>query len=164
MSKDTDTGAEDQQDKQDKQDKIASRLEEGKYLPPLHRLKIPKTATSSARIRWLWALGYPIKDISKGLGIRYQQVRNIINTEPKRATREDMPPLEIELINVEDIVDTLLGSELERTFQEDRKQRSRKGKRAQTVSAVSESKDETPDILEEPSDEEMLGEEDFDGE
>lgn len=160
-------------------DAIASRLVKDQYLPPLHRIKMPKTTTSSARIRWLWALGYPVKDISKGLGIRYQQVRNIINTEPKRATREDMPPLKIELIEVEDIVDTFLGSELERTFQADRKQRSRKGKRAlhakSTPNDEDIGEDEIPEVLEEleepeeleeleePSDEEMLGEEDFDG-
>ena len=112
----------------DEKEGVESYLEKGKYLPYIHRVALPKTTTQSALIRWLWALGYPVKDISKGLDIRYQQVRNIINTQPKRATREDMPPLEIRLLEMEDAVDMLLDMELERTFLEERKQ-DKKSKR-----------------------------------
>lgn len=107
----------------------------GGYLPPLHRIKIPDTTTASARIRWLWEVGYEVKEISKGLGIRYQQVRNIITTQPKRAAREDLPPLDLVMLDMEDVVDTLLGGELERTFQQDRQQQAKavKAKAAKSV-------------------------------
>jgi len=86
---------------------------------------MPETKTQTAKVRWLHELGYEIKDISKGLGVRYQQVRNMVLTQPKRAAREDMPPLKIELLEMEDVVDSLLGDELERTHQEARKQQRR---------------------------------------
>jgi hypothetical protein len=105
---------------QETDEQLVSR-EEGKYLPPIHRIILPKTATQSALIRWLWEMGYQVKDISNGLGIRYQQVRNIITTKPKRAAREDLPPLELELAPLEDIVDILLGEEFDRTHLEARK-------------------------------------------
>lgn len=94
---------------------LQSRLGDDKYLPPIHRIKLPETKTQSCLIRWLFGVGYKVKDISNGLNIRYQQVRNIVTTEPKRAAREDLPPLTIELADIEDVVDTLLGDELERT-------------------------------------------------
>lgn len=104
---------------------IKSRLDGNRYLPPIHRLKIPATTTQTARIRWLFELGYEIKEISRGLGVRYQQVRNMVTTIPKRAAREDLPPLTVELLEMDDVVDSLLGEELERTFQTDRKQKRR---------------------------------------
>lgn len=102
---------------------------DGQYLPPLHRIVIPETKTQSAKIRWLFGVGYQVKDISSGLGIRYQQVRNIITTEPKRAAREDLPELKIQLAEMEDVVDSLLGDELERTHLEARKQHQKDMKR-----------------------------------
>lgn len=96
---------------------------ETRYLPPIYRLQMPETRTKSALIRWLWELGYDVKTISKGLDIRYQQVRNIITTEPKRAAREDLPPLSYELIEVEDVVDMLLGEALEQDFKKAHKAR-----------------------------------------
>lgn len=129
MSTDTDTDI-------DTDDRVESTKEAGRYLPPIYRLKMPHTLTQSATIRWLAELGYPVKVISKALDIRYQQVRNIITTKPKRAAREDLPPLEIELQDLEDAVDTLLGEELERTFKEDaaatkaQKRRARRGEAA----------------------------------
>jgi hypothetical protein len=92
-----------------------------KYLPPIHRIKLPKTRTQTALIRWLFELGYRVKDISNSLNVRYQQVRNMVTTIPKRAAREDLPPLVIELQDLEDVVDQLLGDELERTHLEERK-------------------------------------------
>jgi hypothetical protein len=88
------------------------------YLPPIYRIKLPTTRTQSALVRWLYALGYEVKDIHKGLNVRYQQVRNMVTTQPKRAAREDLPPLVIELAEPEDIVEMLLGDELERTHME----------------------------------------------
>jgi predicted transcriptional regulator len=109
-------------------EQLVSR-EEGKYLPPIHRIVLPKTGTQSALIRWLWEMGYQVKDISNGLGIRYQQVRNIITTKPKRAAREDLPPLELELAPLEDIVDVLLGAEFDRTHLAARKAERRETNR-----------------------------------
>lgn len=102
----------------------------GQYLPPIHRIRLPETKTQSALIRWLFRQGYAVKDIHKSLGIRYQQVRNIVTTVPKRAMREDLPPDGIELSEPEDILDTLLGDELERTHLEARKQAKRAHKEA----------------------------------
>ncbi len=110
------------------EDTVTSRLEEGKYLPAIYRLQLPETRTKSALIRWLCGLGYPVKEISRALNMRYQQVRNVVTTEPKRATREDTPPLEIVLSedgDVEDIVDMLLGEALESDFRAARKQERR---------------------------------------
>lgn len=98
---------------------------DGQYLPPINRIKLPQTTTQTALVRWLFALGYPVKEIHKGLNIRYQQVRNMVTTIPKRAAREDLPELKIELAEVEDIVDMLLGDELERTHLQDRKERKK---------------------------------------
>lgn len=112
---------------------VKSRLDESKYLPPIHRIKLPQVKTQTALIRWLFELGYPVKDISNGLNVRYQQVRNMVTTVPKRAAREDMPPLQIELLEMEDAVDMLLGAELERTFAEDRKRDKLAGKKAEAV-------------------------------
>lgn len=65
-------------------------------LPPIHRILIPESMKiMSTRIRWLKAVGYEVREISNFLGIRYQQVRNVVTTQPKRAAREDMAPLEI---------------------------------------------------------------------
>jgi hypothetical protein len=104
---------------------VKNRLDGG-YLPPISRIKRPETRTQSALVRWLFLLGYEVKEISRGLNIRYQQVRNMVTTQPKRAAREDLPPLQIELLEMEDAVDMLLGIELERTFAEDRKASRRK--------------------------------------
>lgn len=109
--------------------------EKGKYLPAIHRIVMPNTTTQSAKIRWLHLLGYATKDIAAALGIRYQQARNIITTEPKRAAREDIPPLEIQLADIEDIVDLLLGQELDRTFAEERRTRKRDAKRQRNAHA-----------------------------
>lgn len=137
-------------DTTDKTDTEAVKSRDGGYLPPIYRLKMPKTTTKSALIRWLWALGYDVKTISGGLDIRYQQVRNIITTQPKRAAREDMPELEVEVLPVEDVVDALLGTELDRTFKADKKQKER------AVKAVRRGIE--PQEPQEPSDEEMFGE------
>jgi hypothetical protein len=71
-------------------------------LPPIHRIKEPPMKHMSTRIRWYRALGYKVGEISNALGVRYQQVRNVSVTEPKRAAREDIPPLTIELLQLDD--------------------------------------------------------------
>jgi hypothetical protein len=129
-------------------DEEALTSREGKYLPPIHRIKMPVTRTQTARIRWLYELGYKVKDISNGLNVRYQQVRNMVTTIPKRAAREDLPELKIELVEMEDVVDMLLGDELERTHLEDRKQqekaekaRQRKARQLEPVGAELDDED-----------------------
>lgn len=72
----------------------------GAGLPPMHRVKEPPMLYMSTRIRWWAALGYTVKEIHHFLGVRYQQVRNVLGTSPKRAAREDLPSLEIELLEI----------------------------------------------------------------
>lgn len=45
--------------------------------------------TKSAAIRYLHSLGWETKRISKHLGLRYQQVRNVLTTALKRGPNED---------------------------------------------------------------------------
>lgn len=54
----------------------------------------------STRIRWLSGVGYLPKEIAPYLGVRYQQVRNVLENPPKRAAREDIPPLKVEVMEV----------------------------------------------------------------
>lgn len=70
-------------------------------LPPIHRIREPHMHHMSTRIRWFKALGYEVKEISAFLGVRYQQVRNVVTTQPKRMAREDLPPLTVELLDLE---------------------------------------------------------------
>jgi DNA-binding transcriptional MerR regulator len=70
-------------------------------LPPIHRIKEPPMHHMSTRIRWFKALGYEVKEISAYLGVRYQQVRNVVTTTPKRMAREDLPAITIELLDME---------------------------------------------------------------
>jgi predicted transcriptional regulator len=76
--------------------------EDTRNLPPIHRIKEPAMKHMSTRIRWYHKLGYTVGEIHNGLGVRYQQVRNVVTTEPKRAAREDLPPLKIELLELDD--------------------------------------------------------------
>lgn len=79
----------------------------GRNLPPIHRLKAPEMEHMSTRIRWYHALGYTVGEIHKFLGVRYQQVRNIVTTTPKRAAREDVPALVIQLWEVDDDLEAM---------------------------------------------------------
>lgn len=93
-------------------------------LPPIGDIVIPSTATKSACIRWLFAVGYPIKEIYQFLGIRYQMVRNIVTTVPKRAAREDLPPLKIRYReNTRDLIDEAMDGALEASMMVSRKER-----------------------------------------
>lgn len=78
-----------------------------RVLPPIHRIREPKMQHASTRIRWYLALGYTPLEISKGLGIRYQQVRNVRDQQPKRATREDIPDTHYETWPIDDDVDAM---------------------------------------------------------
>lgn len=105
------------------------RLENGELvkhpLPPINRIKIPSTSTKSATVRWLVQLGYSVGDISNHLGIRYQMVRNIKVTEPKRAAREDMPPLVVEYLPETDEIQDALDGALEADMVAARKERKK---------------------------------------
>ena len=59
-------------------------------LPDIRTIALPTTATKSALIRWLHEMGYSILEIHHGLGFKYQMVRNIVTTIPKRAARETL--------------------------------------------------------------------------
>jgi len=116
----------------DKFPKVKVRLEDGSIvtqpLPPIHTIVIPETKTQSATIRWLANLGYEVKEISAYLGIRYQQVRNIVTTIPKRAAREDSPDLIVEYKPPMDEIDDALDGALEAAMMESRKARLKAGK------------------------------------
>jgi hypothetical protein len=97
-------------------------------LPPIHRVKEPKTHHMSTRIRWLWAVGYSVKEIARWTGARYQMVRNVVNTEPKRAAREDLPELKVERLEIGDDWELMGDAALEREMalqrQQDRDRRA----------------------------------------
>lgn len=69
-------------------------------LPPIARIKMPEMKIVSTRIRWLHSVGYEVREIAPFLGCRYQQVRNVLQTPPKRAAREDVPPPIIEVLRL----------------------------------------------------------------
>lgn len=114
---------------QDKFPKVKVLLEDGSVvtqpLPPISQIVIPKTKTQSNTIRWLAALGYEVKDISAQLGTRYQQVRNIVTTIPKRAAREDLPELIVEYKPEADPLDDAMDGALEASLLEHRKARQK---------------------------------------
>lgn len=83
----------------------------------------------STRIRWYFALGYKPAEIQKRTGVLYQQVRNVITTKPKRAAREDLPPLVVEVVEVDDDLEAMdkhfLEQEMAAQRISDRKQRAK---------------------------------------
>lgn len=85
----------------------SSNTNEERALPPIHRIKEPPMLYMSTRIRWYTDLGYTVAEIYKYLGVRYQQVRNVLGTAPKRAAREDIPPLVIELYDLETDIEAM---------------------------------------------------------
>lgn len=78
-----------------------------KALPPIGHVVEPAMHHMSTRIRWYYALGYSVKEIAGKTGARYQQVRNVVTTEPKRAAREDLPDLTFELAPIEDVFEAM---------------------------------------------------------
>lgn len=87
-----------------------SEDEEGipeRALPPIHHIREPHMQHMSTRIRWYFALGYKAVEIQKRTGVLYQQVRNVIHTQPKRAAREDLPPLVIEVLELDDDLEAM---------------------------------------------------------
>jgi hypothetical protein len=92
-------------------------------LPPIEDIVPPEVAIKTTLIRWYRALGYEVKEISRYMGIRYQQVRNVTTNMPKRAAREDLPPLEIVLRDTPDIIQAALDGALDQSLLADRKGR-----------------------------------------
>lgn len=111
----------------DKHPKVKIRLPSGEVvvqpLPPINKIRIPNTNTKSATIRWLAELGYEVKDISNHLGLRYQMVRNIKTTIPKRAAREDLPEQVVEYLPETDEIQDALDGALEAGMLEARRER-----------------------------------------
>lgn len=87
-----------------------------KNLPPIHRIIQPKMQHTSTKIRWYLGLGYEVGEVARHLGVRYQQVRNVGTTDPKRAAREDVPPYEISLEPLPDDIESIMDAELERSL------------------------------------------------
>lgn len=109
--------SEEERGEDDGEERVAAR--DGGWLPAIHKIRGPEgLLTQSARLRWYYSLGYPVSEIARFLGVRYQQVRNICLTIPKRGAREELPPPRVELLPQEDLVDVLLGMELERGHRE----------------------------------------------
>jgi hypothetical protein len=93
-----------------------------RQLPPIHRIKPPKMQHNATKIRWYLGIGYTVKEVSNFLGIRYQQVRNVGVTAPKRAAREDVPPYVIELFDIEDDFEAMEHAALEQQMMAQRNQ------------------------------------------
>lgn len=87
-----------------------------KNLPPIHRIVQPKMQHTSTKIRWYLGLGYEVGEVARFLGVRYQQVRNVGTTDPKRAAREDVPPYELVLEPLPDDIESIMDAELERSL------------------------------------------------
>lgn len=70
-------------------------------LPPIGRIRMPQgIKVTSTKIRWLDSVGYLAREIAPYLGVRYQQVRNVLQNPPKRAAREDLPPPVVEVLEL----------------------------------------------------------------
>lgn len=70
-------------------------------LPPIGRIKMPEgIKVVSTKIRWLSTVGYEPREIAPYLGVRYQQVRNVLQNPPKRAAREDIPAPIVEVMRL----------------------------------------------------------------
>lgn len=95
----------------------------GVGLPPIHRIVEPQMTHTSTRIRWFIGLGYTVAEVSRFLGVRYQQVRNVATTEPKRAAREDLPPFEVRVWDVDDDLEAMDKHALEGAMQAQRGER-----------------------------------------
>lgn len=92
-------------------------------LPPIEQVLPPVTTTKTALLRWYRTLGYTVAEISNYTGIRYQQVRNVTTNLPKRAAREDLPPLVIELRETVDVLQAAMDGALDKSLLAGRKER-----------------------------------------
>lgn len=104
-------------------------------LPPIHRLVEPTMQHMSTRIRWYHGLGYKVGEIHNHLGVRYQQVRNVVVNPPKRAMREDIPPLDIVLYELSEDLELMdqQAMEIEMAAQRSQDQKASRKKRLSTI-------------------------------
>lgn len=94
----------------------------GQALPPITHIKPPAMKHLSTKIRWYLGLGYTVTEVKDLLGVRYQQVRNVGTVEPKRAAREDVPPLIVEVWEVDDDLEAMDKHALEQEMAAQRSQ------------------------------------------
>jgi hypothetical protein len=79
-------------------------------------------------MRWYIALGYTVAEVSRYMGVRYQQVRNVTTNLPKRAAREDLPELVIVLRETPDLIEAALDGALDASMLAGRKERLKEEK------------------------------------
>jgi hypothetical protein len=91
--------------------------------PPIEKIEMPKCVTKSALIRWLIWMGYEVAEVARYLGIKYQMVRNIKTTVPKRAAREDLPPPIIYLKQEVDVFAQGMDGALDESLMQERRER-----------------------------------------
>ena len=92
-------------------------------IPPIEQVVAPTTTTKSALMRWYVAMGYSVAEISRYMGVRYQQVRNVTTNLPKRAAREDLPELVFVLRETQDLIEAALDGALDQSMLAGRKER-----------------------------------------
>lgn len=100
-------------------------MDERQDIPPIESIVPPQTTTKSALMRWYVAMGYTVAEISRYMGVRYQQVRNVTTNLPKRAAREDLPPLVRVLRDTSDVFEAAMDGALEASLLADRKERKK---------------------------------------
>lgn len=110
-------------------DSEGNEWDEEVSLPPIGHIKPPEMKHTSTKIRWYCGLGYTIKEVSNFLGVRYQQVRNVASTSPKRAAREDVPPYKIELWELDDDLEAMDKHAMEQQMSAQREE-TREARRA----------------------------------
>lgn len=102
---------------------VAEKKAGNEALPPIETVVPPKTQTKTALIRWYRAVGYEVAEIARYMNVRYQQVRNVTTNLPKRAAREDLPPLVVEQREVSDLFEAAMDGALEQSLLAGRKER-----------------------------------------
>lgn len=122
---------------------------EERNLPPIHRIKEPRMQHMSTRIRWFYGMGYKIGEIHKHLGVRYQQVRNVVTTEPKRAMREDVPAFVLEVLDLDTDLELMeqqaLVDQMAAQRAEDRAERKRVNRRRREAREAGEDREDRED-------------------
>lgn len=129
-------------------------------LPPIGRIKMPEDIKiTSTKIRWLSAIGYIPREIAPYLGVRYQQVRNVLSNPPKRAAREDLPPLTVEVLRLtEDMLEVADEEHLRQQMAAQRAEHRQEHKRTNKARRAAEKGLTENDFGNEALDDESYGE------
>jgi hypothetical protein len=129
-------------------------------LPPIARIKMPEEMKIvSTKIRWLSGVGYVAREIAPFLGVRYQQVRNVLSNPPKRAAREDLPPLVVEVLRLtEDMLEIADQQHLEQQMAAQRSEHRRERKATNKARREAERNLTEDDFGNEALDDESYGE------